>query len=125
MMRVSVLIVRAIFGIMPSIVLQSVSRDDTYQSMIQGTKGKLITQVLAGKAGKGFPSDLFRVAVRKVAMMEAALKLEDLRVPPANRLEALSGDRAGQHSIRINGQWRICFTWTDSGPEDVEIVDYH
>lgn len=82
-------------------------------------------QVLAGKAGKGFPSDLFRVAVRKVAMLEAAIKLDDLRVPPANRLEALSGDRAGQHSIRINDQWRICFTWSDNGPESAEIVDYH
>ncbi len=55
----------------------------------------------------------------------AAAALEDLRAPPGNRLEALHGDRAGQHSIRINGQWRICFRWTDAGPEDVEIVDYH
>lgn len=58
-------------------------------------------------------------------MLQAAHTLEDLRVPPANRLEALKGDRAGQHSIRINDQWRICFTWGDNGPEDVEIVDYH
>lgn len=93
--------------------------------MIQSTKGKLIEQVLAGKPGKGFPSDLFRVAIRKVAMLQAAHALDDLRVPPANRLEALKGDRAGQHSIRINGQWRICFIWTDNGPEDVEIVDCH
>ncbi|AMK18858.1 plasmid maintenance system killer protein [Sphingobium sp. MI1205] len=93
--------------------------------MIQSVKGKLMEQVLAGKAGKGFPSDLFRVAVRKVAMLEASIKLDDLRVPPANRLEALSGDRAGQHSIRINDQWRICFTWSDNGPENVEIVDDH
>ena len=93
--------------------------------MIQSTKGKLIAHVLSGKPGKGFPADLFRVAVRKVTMLEAAVTLDDLRVPPANRLEALNGDRAGQHSIRINGQWRICFVWTDNGPEDVEIVDYH
>lgn len=93
--------------------------------MIQSTKGKLIEQVLAGKAEKGFPSGLFRIAVRKVAMLEAAAKLDDLRVPPANRLEPLSGDRAGQHSIRINDQWRICFIWTDKGPENTEIVDYH
>lgn len=93
--------------------------------MIQSAKGKLIGQVLSGKSGKGFPADLFRVAVRKVAMLESAVTLDDLRVPPANRLEALSGDRAGQHSIRINGQWRICFVWTDNGPENVEIVDYH
>lgn len=57
-------------------------------------------------------------------MLDAAENLEDLRVPPGNRLEALRGDRAGQHSIRINQQWRICFTWTDAGPADVEIVDY-
>jgi proteic killer suppression protein len=66
-----------------------------------------------------------RVALRKLVMLDAAEVLEDLRVPPGNRLEALRGDRAGQHSIRINQQWRICFTWTDAGPTDVEIVDYH
>lgn len=93
--------------------------------MIQSTKGDLIGQVLAGKARKGFPADIFRVAVRKVAMLQAAVQLDDLRVPPGNRLEALTGDRAGQHSIRINDQWRLCFKWTDRGPEDVEIVDYH
>lgn len=93
--------------------------------MIQSTKGKLIEQVLAGKPGKGFPADLFKAAARKAAMLEAAHVLDDLRVPPANRLEALSGNRAGQHSIRINGQWRICFVWTLQGPVDVEIVDYH
>jgi len=93
--------------------------------VIQSTKGDLIGQVIAGKPGKGFPANLFRVAVRKVAMLQAAHTLEDLRVPPANRLEALRGDRAGQHSIRINDQWRICFIWGENGPEDVEIVDYH
>jgi proteic killer suppression protein len=58
-------------------------------------------------------------------MLDAAETLDDLRVPPGNRLEALRGDRAGQHSIRINQQWRVCFTWTDAVPVDVEIVDYH
>ena len=66
-----------------------------------------------------------RVALRKLVMLDAAETLEDLRVPPGNRLEALKGDRAGQHSIRINQQWRICFIWTPAGPQDVEIVDYH
>ncbi|WP_395646278.1 type II toxin-antitoxin system RelE/ParE family toxin [Terricaulis sp.] len=75
--------------------------------------------------GKGFPADLVRIAQRKLAMLNAAVRLENLRVPPGNRLEALAGDRNGQHSIRINDQWRICFKWTDAGPEDVEIVDYH
>jgi proteic killer suppression protein len=93
--------------------------------VIQSTKGDLIEQVIAGKPGKGFPANLFRVAVRKVAMLQAAHVLEDLRAPPVNRLEALRGDRAGQHSIRISDQWRICFIWGPNGPEDVEIVDYH
>lgn len=66
-----------------------------------------------------------RTALRKLAMLDAAEALEDLRVPPGNRLEAMRGDRAGQHSIRINQQWRICFVWTTAGPENVEIVDYH
>ncbi|HLS18772.1 MAG TPA: type II toxin-antitoxin system RelE/ParE family toxin [Paracoccaceae bacterium] len=92
---------------------------------IQSTRGALIEQVLAGKPGKGFPANLFRVAARKVAMLQAAQKLDDLRAPPANRLEALKGDRVRQHSIRINDQWRICFNWTEAGPENVEIVDYH
>jgi proteic killer suppression protein len=65
------------------------------------------------------------VARRKLDMLEAAHTLQDLSVPPGNRLEALKGDRKGQHSIRINDQWRVCFTWTDSGAEQVEIVDYH
>jgi proteic killer suppression protein len=66
-----------------------------------------------------------RVARRKLRQLEIAQRLEDLRVPPGNRLEQLRGDRAGQHSIRINDQYRLCFLWSDSGPEDVEIVDYH
>jgi proteic killer suppression protein len=65
------------------------------------------------------------VAIRKLDMLDAAAALRDLRSPPGNHLEALSDDRAGQHSIRINDKWRICFVWTDHGPENVEIVDYH
>lgn len=68
---------------------------------------------------------IHRVALRKLVMIDAAVVLDDLRVPPGNRLEALKGDRLGQHSIRINQQWRICFRWTEAGAEDVEIVDYH
>lgn len=68
---------------------------------------------------------IHRVALRKLVMLDAAAVLDDLRVPPGNRLEALRGDRVGQHSIRINQQWRICFVWTAAGPEGVEIVDYH
>jgi len=70
-------------------------------------------------------SRIQRVALRKLRQLGAAESLEDLRVPPGNRLEALKGDRVGQHSIRINDQWRICFVWTAAGPEEVEIVDYH
>ena len=72
-----------------------------------------------------FDTRIERVALRKLRLLDAATSLNDLRVPPGNRLEALKGDRAGQHSVRINDQWRICFTWTHAGPEGVEIVDYH
>jgi proteic killer suppression protein len=68
---------------------------------------------------------LSRVARRKLRQLEVAGRLDDLRVPPGNRLEALKGDRQGQYSIRINDQWRICFRWSGNGAEDVEIVDYH
>ncbi len=66
-----------------------------------------------------------RVALRKLTQLVISSRLEDLRVPPGNRLEALSGDRLGQHSIRINDQWRVCFIWNDDAAHDVEIVDYH
>ena len=66
-----------------------------------------------------------RVTLRKLVQLDSAVSLGSLRVPPGNRLEALRGDLVGQHSIRINDQWRICFRWTDAGPEDVTIVDYH
>ena len=69
--------------------------------------------------------NLQRTALRKLTMLNAADVLDDLRVPPGNKLEALKGDRRGQHSIRVNDQWRICFRWTKGGPERVEIIDYH
>ena len=72
-----------------------------------------------------FGSDLQRMANRKLLIIDAAETLEDLRVPPGNRLEQLRGNRAGQYSIRINDQWRVCSTWTAAGPADVEITDYH
>jgi len=71
------------------------------------------------------PHDVQRMAVRKLEMLHAATELESLRIPPSNHLEALSGDRLGQYSIRINKQWRICFVWYDGDIFDVEIVDYH
>ena len=74
---------------------------------------------------KRLPKSLLRVALRKLMLLDAADRLEDLRVPPGNRLEKLTKDRIGQLSIRINDQWRICFRWQSNGVEDVEIVDYH
>ena len=82
------------------------------------------TEVLADDQPVRRFNAIERVARRKLEMLAAATRLDDLRVPPGNRLEALRGDRRGQHSIRINDQWRICFRWND-GAEDVEIVDYH
>jgi proteic killer suppression protein len=70
-------------------------------------------------------ANILKVATRKLAMLDAAVTLEFLKSPPGNRLEALTGDRAGQHSIRVNDQFRVCFRWTEAGPRDVEIVDYH
>ncbi|MGO4449954.1 type II toxin-antitoxin system RelE/ParE family toxin [Phyllobacterium sp. TAF24] len=93
--------------------------------MICSFKDKLTEAVALGKIPKGFQAEIFQRAVRKLTMIEHAMSLNDLRAPPANRLEALRGDRKGQHSIRINNQWRICFIWTNAGAEQVEIADYH
>lgn len=71
------------------------------------------------------PQTLWRVAQRKLDQLDSAQTLEELRIPPGNQLEALTRDRQGQHSIRINDQYRVCFVWTSEGPDDVEIVDYH
>lgn len=71
------------------------------------------------------PGDIQQVALRKLRMINNAQNINDLRIPPANRLEKLSGNRAGQHSIRVNDQWRICFVWKDGDAYDVEITDYH
>lgn len=83
------------------------------------------TEALANRHRVNRFANLERVALRKLRQLEVAECLDDLRIPPANRLEKLKGDREGQYSIRINLQFRICFRWTDAGPEDVEIVDYH
>jgi toxin HigB-1 len=93
--------------------------------MIRSFKGKFTEAVFNGLSPKGFPADLVKIARRKLEMVNAAEALRDLVMPPANRLEALAGDRKGQHSIRINDQWRICFRWEVDGPHGVEIVDYH
>jgi proteic killer suppression protein len=93
--------------------------------MIRSHKNSITEAVARGKAPKGFPSDVLKSAQRKLSMIDDADRLEDLLAPPGNRLEALKGNRKGQHSIRINDQWRICFIWSDGGAQDVEIVDYH
>jgi proteic killer suppression protein len=93
--------------------------------MITSFKDRRTAAVFSGRSPKGFPSDLVAVSRRKLGYLEAAVTLDDLRSPPGNRLEALQGNRAGQHSIRVNDQFRICFTWRDGNAEGVEIVDYH
>lgn len=93
--------------------------------MIRSFRDPATERIWSRQKGKKLDPTVQRVALRKLVMLDAAEILDDLRVPPGNRLEALKGDRAGQHSIRINKQWRICFVWTAAGPEDVEIVDYH
>lgn len=93
--------------------------------MILSFKDKRTEAVARGRSPKGFQADLFSVSRRKLFMLNHAVTLDDLRSPPANRLEALRGDREGQHSIRINDQFRLCFRWVDGNAEDVEITDYH
>jgi proteic killer suppression protein len=83
------------------------------------------TEAMFGGSRAARFANIQTVAMRKLAMLNQAARLDDLRVPPGNRLEALTGDRAGQHSIRVNDQFRVCFRWTSAGPEEVEIVDYH
>ncbi|RDD61052.1 type II toxin-antitoxin system RelE/ParE family toxin [Ferruginivarius sediminum] len=92
--------------------------------MIKSFRDPEAEKIYAGKASRKMPSQIQRQARRKLRMLAAAVELQDLSSPPGNRLEKLSGDRAGQHSIRINNQWRICFKWND-GAEAVEVVDYH
>jgi proteic killer suppression protein len=93
--------------------------------MIRSFKNALTEAAFEGEARKGFPAHLIKVARRKLQMLAAARVLDDLRLPPGNRLEALVGDRKGQHSIRVNDQFRICFVWSEQGAEQVEFTDYH
>lgn len=93
--------------------------------MIQGFADPETELIRSGLRSRKLPSDIQNVALRKLRLINQARVLDDLRAPPGNRLEALKGDRAGQYSIRINDQWRICFTWSVGGPSHVGIVDYH
>lgn len=93
--------------------------------MILSFRSREAERIWWGEVSTRLPVAIQPVARRKLRMLNNARGLNDLRAPPANRLEALKGDRKGQHSIRINDQWRICFRWTAAGPADVDIVDYH
>jgi len=93
--------------------------------MITGFRDRETEKLWKGTISRRPPSDIQAIARRKLRMLNNARRLDDLRVPPANRLEALKGKRKGQYSIRINDQWRICFVWTDGNANEVEIVDYH
>ena len=93
--------------------------------MIRSFRDKDSARLFARESVRRWSSELQHVALRKLRMLDAAMTLDDLRVPPAHRLEKLKGDRRGQWSIRVNDQWRICFMWKDDGSHDVEIVDYH
>lgn len=93
--------------------------------MIRSFGDKKTAAVAAGTVPKGFPADLIKAARRKLVMLDNAAVLDDLKSPPGNKLHALAKDRDGQYAIRINDQFRLCFRWTDAGPENVEITDYH
>lgn len=93
--------------------------------MIKGFADRNTERLFNRGPVRRFPADLLHIMLRKLVTLDAAEALEDLRVPPGNRLEKLKGRRSGQHSIRINDRWRICFTWKDGDATDVEIVDYH
>jgi proteic killer suppression protein len=93
--------------------------------VIRSFKSKETERIFHRQRPRQLPGDIQHVALRKLRMLNRAVSLQDLRVPPANRLEKLKGDRAGQYSIRINDQWRVCFEWKDGDAYQVEIVDYH
>jgi proteic killer suppression protein len=93
--------------------------------MIHSFRDDATKAVFEGRQPRRFPADLFNATRRKLFQLDAAAQVEDLQVPPGNRLEMLRGDRAGQWSIRVNDQYRLCFIWGANGPEEVEFVDYH
>ena len=93
--------------------------------MIKGFGDRETEKVWKGQVSRRIPRDVQKVARRKLRMLNNARNLSDLRIPPANRLESLKGNRKGQHSIRINDQWQVCFVWVDGSADRVEIADYH
>jgi proteic killer suppression protein len=95
------------------------------QAVIKSFGDRDTERLFAREPVRRYPAQLRRTMLRKLVAVDAAEALDDLRVPPGNRLEKLRGDRAGQHSIRVNDQWRVCFVWRDGDAHDVSIVDYH
>ena len=93
--------------------------------MIRSFRDRRTEAIYQGRRARGLALDIQQRARRKLRMIDAAAVIDDLRIPPSNRLEKLKGERRGQHSIRINDQWRVCFVWNDNSASDVEIVDYH
>lgn len=93
--------------------------------MIQSFADAETEVIWSGRRSRRLPFEMQAVALRKLRLLNQARSMSDLRVPPGNRLEALKGERAGQYSIRVNDQWRICFVWSEGGPSDVQITDYH
>ncbi len=93
--------------------------------MIRGFADRDTKRLFDRETPRRFPSNVLRTMLRKLVVLDAAEALEDLRLPPGNRLEKLRGNRSGQYSIRVNDQWRVCFRWQDGDAHDVEIVDYH
>ena len=93
--------------------------------MIQGFQDQATRDVFEGRMPRRFPQNVFQAVRRKLLQLDAAAVVEDMRIPPGNRLEALHGARVGQWSVRVNDQYRICFTWGPQGPDNVEFVDYH
>jgi proteic killer suppression protein len=93
--------------------------------VIKSFKCRETERIYQGRFSRRLPRDIQRLAARKLEMLASASQLKTLRIPPSNRLEKLKGNRSGQHSIRINDQWRICFVWKKGDAHDVEIVDYH
>jgi proteic killer suppression protein len=97
----------------------------TNGKVIRSFKNRETEKAFHGEFSRGIPADLVRRVKMRLDRIDAAVALDDLRVPPSHHLEALKGNRRGQHSIRVNDQWRICFVWDDGGASEVELVDYH
>ncbi|MEN3331178.1 MAG: toxin HigB [Blastocatellia bacterium] len=108
-----------------SLTLDAINEIRYAPKVIKSYRGKVAQQIHSRQRAPRFSADVYRVAQRKLLMLDAATALNDLMVPPGNRLEKLHGIREGEYSIRINDQWRVCFNWRDGDAHDVEVTDYH